>query len=212
VNKNPILIADDHQMVRMGIRLVLESCPDRWIIEEAANGHEVLSKVRTGAFCMVLTDLTMPGVSGVDLIERIKAEQPDVPILVHSMYADGQTALRALKAGATGYVTKGSDAATLIEGVRRVVRKIRFVSPDLVDEVLSSLGVGGSGHPHEQLSDREFEVFKLFVAGQSVNSIAAGLSLSPKTVSTHKMRLMRKLNAKSDVDLVRYAVAHGLDR
>jgi len=212
VNQHTILIADDHQVVRMGVRHVLESCPDGWVIAEVAHGHEVLTKLRTGAFSMVLTDLTMPGISGIDLIVRIKAERPEIPILVHSMYADGQTATRAIKTGATGYVTKGSDAATLIEGVRQVIRKRRFVSPDLVDEVLFSLSAGGSGSPHEQLSDREFEVFGLFVEGRTVNSIAAGLSLSPKTVSTHKIRLMRKLNAKTDVDLIRYAVAYGLDR
>jgi DNA-binding NarL/FixJ family response regulator len=128
------------------------------------------------------------------------------------MYADGQTAMRALRAGATGYITKGSDATTLIDGVRQVARHLRFVSRDLVDEVLSNMGGGGADHPHDKLSDREFEVFKLFISGQSVNAIAAGLSLSPKTVSTHKIRLMRKLKAKTDVELVRYAVAYGLDR
>jgi DNA-binding NarL/FixJ family response regulator len=212
MNKAMILIADDHHVVRMGVRQVLESCADGWEIEEAAHGHEVLTKVRTGAFSMLLTDMAMPGVSGIDLVERIRAEQPGIPILVHSMYADGQTATRALRAGATGYVTKGSDAATLIEGARRVMRKLRFISPDLVDEVLSNLSAGGSGYPHEQLSDREFEVFKLLIAGLTVNAVAARLSLSPKTVSTHKVRLMRKLNATSDIELVRYAIAYELDR
>ncbi len=210
MSKVAILVADDHEVVRTGIRQVLAACSDLAVVAEAANGNEVLSRVRAEPFGVVVTDLAMPGISGLDLIRRIRVERPDGAVLVHSMYVDGQTATRALKAGARGYVTKGSDAATLIEGIRQVAMGKRFISPDLVDEVLSSLSADGEGTPHERLSEREFQVFRMFVEGQTVNAIAAALSLSPKTVSTHKVRLMQKLSVKTDTDLIRYAIAHGL--
>jgi len=205
-----ILVADDHEIVRTGVRQVLLACDDLEVTDEAANGGEVLEKLRARAYGVVLTDLSMPGVSGIDLITRIMALRPEALVLVHSMYVDGQTATRALNAGATGYVSKGSDASTLIEGVRQVARGRRFVSPDLVDEVLSSLGAGKTGLPHERLSPREFEVLRLLIDGLSVTAAAASLALSPKTVSTHKRRLMRKLKVKSDTALIRYAIAHQL--
>jgi len=210
MSKLAILVADDHEVVRTGIKQVLAACSDLAVAAEATNGNEVLSKVRASAFDVVLTDLAMPGISGLDLIRRIKVERPDAAVLVHSMYVDGQTATRALKAGAMGYVTKGSDAATLVEGIRQVAKGRRFISPDLVDEVLSNLSGDNQGHPHERLSEREFQVFRMFVEGQTVNAIATALSLSPKTVSTHKTRLIRKLNVKTDTDLIRYAINHDL--
>lgn len=212
MKKTSILIADDHEVVRTGIRQVLALCDDLEVSAEAANGNEVLAKVRTQAFDVVLTDLAMPGVSGIDLVQRVKAALPTAAILVHSMYTDGQTATRALAAGALGYVSKGSDAANLIEGVRQVALGRRYISPDLVDEVLSNLDAEKSGPPHERLSEREFEVLRLLLEGQTVSAAAATLALSPKTVSTHKIRLMHKLNVKTDTELMRYAMTHQLVR
>lgn len=205
-----VLIADDHQVVRMGIAQVIAATADLELAGEATNGNELLARLRDTAADVILTDLAMPGISGMDLIRRILVERPAAAILVHSMYSDGQTASRALRAGARGYVTKGSDASTLIEGICKVAAGRRFVSRDLMDEVLASLTADGNGEPHERLTEREFEVFRMFVAGQSVGAIATALSLSPKTVSTHKVRLMHKLGAKSDTELVRYAMANGL--
>lgn len=205
-----VLIADDHEVVRMGIRQVMAATLDFELAGEATTGNELLTRLRDTAVDVVLTDLAMPGISGLDLIRRIRVERPEAAILVHSMYADGQTAARALKAGATGYVTKGSDASTLVEGICKVAAGRRFVSGDLMDEVLGILTSNGSGQPRERLSEREFEVLRKFVEGQTVGAIAAALSLSPKTVSTHKVRLMKKLNVNSDNDLVRYAIANGL--
>ena len=210
VNKTSILVADDHEVVRTGIRQVLSLCDDLEVSAEATDGNEVLARIRVQAFDVVLTDLAMPGVSGIDLVRRIKAALPAAAILVHSMYVDGQTATRALAAGALGYVSKGSDAANLIEGLRQVACGRRYVSPDLVDEVLSNLGAETSGPPHERLSEREFEVLRLLLEGQTVGAAAASLALSPKTVSTHKVRLMHKLNVKTDAELVRYAMTHQL--
>jgi len=212
VKKTNILIADDHEVVRTGIRQVLSLCDDLEVGAEAVNGNEVLAQLREQAFDVVLTDLAMPGVSGIDLVHRIKAACPQAAVLVHSMYVDGQTATLALAAGALGYVSKGSDAANLIDGVREVAQGRRYISPDLVDEVLSNLGSEKSGLPHERLSAREFEVLRLLLDGQSVSAAAASLALSPKTVSTHKIRLMRKLNVSSDTELVRYALTHQLVR
>ena len=210
MSKVSILVADDHEIVRTGVRQVLLACDDLEVVDEAANGKEALEKLRARAYGVVLTDLAMPGVSGIDLITRIMALRPEAVVLVHSMYVDGQTATRALNAGATGYVSKGSDASTLIDGVRQVARGRRFVSPDLVDEVLSCLGTNRAGPPHEQLSAREFEVLRLLIDGQSVTAAAACLSLSPKTVSTHKRRMMHKLKVKSDTELIRYAITQRL--
>ncbi len=212
MKKTSILIADDHEVVRTGIRQVLSLCDDLEIGAEATNGNEVLAKIRSQVFDVVLTDLAMPGVSGIDLVHRIKAARPEASVLVHSMYVDGQTATRALAAGALGYVSKGSDATNLIEGVRQVARGRRYVSSDLVDEVLSNLSAERGGLPHERLSEREFEVLRLLLDGQSVSAAAASLALSPKTVSTHKVRMMHKLNVKTDAELMRYAMTHQLVR
>lgn len=203
-----VLIADDHEVVRTGIRKVLTLANDIEITAEADSGDEVLAKIRAQAFDVVLTDLAMPGVCGIDLISRIKAACPRALILVHSMYIDGQTATRALAAGALGYVSKGSDAANLVEGVRQVARGRKFISPDLVDEVLSNLSAEVSGLPQRRLTEREFEVFRMLIEGKSSNEVALSLSLSPKTISTHKIRLMHKLNVKSHAEMLRYAITH----
>lgn len=210
MNHVRIIIADDHEVVRMGIKQVMTAVPDFEVVAEATNGNELLARLRLTQADVVLTDLSMPGISGLDLLPRIRVECAGAAILVHSMYVDGQTASRALRAGANGYVTKGSDARTLIEGVQKVAAGGRYISDDLMDEVLANLSANSGSEPHERLSAREFEVFRLFAEGRGVSSIADLLSLSPKTVSTHKVRLMQKLGAKSDADLVRYALAHNL--
>jgi DNA-binding NarL/FixJ family response regulator len=210
LSKVSILVADDHEVVRTGVRQVLLACDDLEVVDEAANGNALLAMLRVRVYRVILTDLAMPGLSGIELIRRIKALRPESAVLVHSMYVDGQTATRALNAGAAGYVSKGSDASALIDGVRQVALGRKFISPDLIDEVLSNLSADRTGLPHERLSEREFEVFRMLIDGQSVTAVAASLSLSPKTVSTHKIRLMHKLNVKSDTEMLRYAIAHKL--
>lgn len=202
-----IMIADDHEVVRMGIRQVLAVTHDLEVAGEATTGNELLALLRATNADVILTDLAMPGISGLDLIRRIRVERPATPVLVHSMYADGQTAARVLGLGALGYITKGSDARTLIDGIRGVAAGARFISGDLMDDVLSSLTSCGCGDPLESLSAREFEIYQLFVEGHAVGEIAASLSLSPKTVSTHKVRLMKKIGVKTDADLIRYAMS-----
>ena len=205
-----ILIADDHAVVRQGIRQVLALAADFQVTDEAKDGWEVVDKLRGGGFDLLLTDMSMPGPNGVDLIKRVRDEHAKLPVLVLSMHGESQIAARALKAGASGYITKDSEPTLLIAAVRKVAGGGRYIDPTLAEKLVFETSVIGDGLPHEQLSDREFQVFLMIAQGRSLNDIAEELHLSPKTVSTHKMRLMQKLGAQSTSDLVRYALTHGL--
>jgi DNA-binding NarL/FixJ family response regulator len=153
--------------------------------------------------------MTMPGISGVDLIRRVRAEQPPLPILVLSIHNEAQVVSRALRAGATGYVTKDSDPDVLLAAIRKLAAGGRFIDPKLVDAMVFETH-SGDAPPHEVLSDREFQVLRMLAAGQSINEIAESCSLSAKTISTHKMRLMQKLGLNNNAELIRYAIRHGL--
>jgi DNA-binding NarL/FixJ family response regulator len=204
-----VLIADDHAVMRTGIRQVLVDTAGIDVVGESGNGRELLAAVREAQPDVVLMDMVMPGISGIDLIKRVRAEAPAVAILVHTMFTDGQLATRALRAGAKGYVTKGSPVEQLLDAVSAVRGGRRFISADIVDEVLESMTSGG-GSPHDTLSDRELQIFHKLVEGRAISDIAEGLHLSPKTVSTYKARLMEKLHVSSAAELVRYAITHGL--
>ena len=204
-----ILVADDHALVRGGIRQIVATTADLEVAGEATRGPEVLDKVRGGDYQLLLLDMTMPGISGIDLIRHLKAARPELPILVLSMHNEGQVVLRALHAGAAGYVTKDSEPEILLAAIRKVAGGGRFIDPTLVDVVVFASG-GADAPPHELLSDREFEVLQLLAGGRSLNEIAATLNISAKTISTHKMRLMQKLGLNNNADLVRYAVRHEL--
>ena len=205
-----VLIADDHAIVREGLKQLFALDKHVVVAGEAVNGAQVLEALREGEFDLVLLDLTMPGVSGVSLISRIRAEDASPPILVLSMHNESQIARRALDAGASGYLTKDSRPEVLLAGIYKVAAGGRFIDPSLVDEMVFELGGPGQRMPHELLSDREFHILRLLVGGKSVNAIADELSISNKTVSTHKARLMQKMNFHNNAELVRYAVAHGL--
>lgn len=204
-----ILIADDHAIVRSGLKQVFATTSDLEIAGEATQGAEALDMVRAGGFHLLLMDMTMPGLSGIDLIRRLKAEAPGLPILVLSMHNEGQVVSRALRAGASGYVTKDSDPAILLAAIRKVAGGGHFLDPELVDAMVFAPG-GVDALPHAQLSDREFQVMLLLAKGHSVNDIGDRLHLSAKTISTHKTRLMQKLGVDNNADLVRYAIRHGL--
>jgi DNA-binding NarL/FixJ family response regulator len=177
---------------------------------EAADGAELLERLRQEEFDLLLLDLTMPGLSGVNLIGRVRADHPKLPILVLSMHNELQVAKRVLQAGAAGYVTKGSMQETLIDAVRRVAAGGRFVDPLIAEQMMFEKSVPGEIAPHERLSERELHILKLFAKGRGVNEIAQELFISNKTVSTHKARLMQKLNFQNNAELVRYAADHGL--
>lgn len=204
-----VLVADDHVVVRSGIRQIVATTADLTVAAEAGQGQEVLAWIRGGDCDLLLMDMTMPGLGGVDLIRRVKAERPALPVLVLSMHNEGQVVSRALRAGAAGYVTKDCEPEILLAAIRKVAGGGRFIDPALVDAVVFS-GRGPESPPHEVLSDREFQVLQLVAAGHSLAEIGCLFNISAKTVSTHKARLMEKLGIGNNAELVRYAVRHGL--
>jgi DNA-binding NarL/FixJ family response regulator len=205
-----VVIADDHTILREGLRQLLGASPDIEVVAEAADGHEVMARVRAEAFDVLLLDMSMPGKSGIELIKQVKAEKPRLRILVLSMHEEEQYAVRALKAGASGYLTKDSAATQLQTAIRKVAGGGAFISAEVAEQLALGAMPDIAGPPHERLSDREFEVLQHLVAGHTVTDIAERLNLSSKTVSTHKARMMEKLGIENQADLVRYAMRHGL--
>jgi DNA-binding NarL/FixJ family response regulator len=205
-----LLIADDHAIVRSGLKQVFAMASDLAVVGEAVNGAEVLDSLRQQLPDLLLLDINMPGLSGPDLIVRIRAHWAKLPILVLSMHNEAQVAARVLKAGANGYVTKDSEMDVLLGAIRRVAGGGKFIAPELAEKLVFDLSLGSDAAPHSTLSDRELEIFHLLAAGKGVNEIAGQLCISNKTVSTHKTRLMEKLNVESTAELVRYALQHGL--
>lgn len=206
-----ILVADDHAIVRSGLQQILATTPDLAAAGEAANGGEVLARLRKASYDLLLVDMSMPGVSGVDLIRRVRAEWTGLPVLALSMHNEGQLVSRALRAGAAGYVLKDSEPEILLAALRKVAAGGRFVDPALVDALVFD-AADGDAPPHSVLSDREFQVLQMLAEGHSLNDIGERLHISPKTISTHKTRLMDKLGLANNAELVRYAVRHGLVR
>ncbi|WIM06516.1 MAG: response regulator transcription factor [Candidatus Nitricoxidivorans perseverans] len=203
-----ILIADDHFVVRQGVRRMLQLYPDLEVVGEAADGAEALDGLGRAGADLLMMDMTMPGLGGTALIGRVRERWPALPILVLSMHKDAQVALGALRAGANGYVTKDSEPAVLAEAIRKVAAGGRHVDPALAEQVLFE-----SLAPHtgvQALSQREREVLERIAAGDSINQVAETLHLSAKTVSTHKMRIMQKLDIHSNADLILFAAAEGL--
>lgn len=206
-----ILIADDHAIVRDGLKRIIEATPDLEIAGEATNGDQCLALVRSGDYDLALIDMSMPGRSGIELIKAIKSERPKLRMLVLSMHAEEQYAVRAIRAGASGYLTKDSASSLLVQAVRKVAAGGVYISPSVGEQLARSLGGGQPAElPHTTLSDRELEVFLALVGGASVSDIADRLHLSVKTVSTHKSRIMEKMGMTNLPDLVKYAVAHKL--
>lgn len=204
-----LLIADDHAVVRSGLRQIVATTADLKVVAEAGQGAEVLAGVRAGECDLLLMDMTMPGLSGVDLIRRVHAERPALPVLVLSMHNEPQVVSRALRAGAAGYVTKDCETEILLAAIRKVAGGGHFLDPALVDAMVFD-GAGSDAPPHEILSDREFQVLQLIAAGHSLCDVGERLNVSAKTVSTHKQRLMQKLGIDNNAELVRYAIRHRL--
>lgn len=205
-----VLVADDHAIVREGIKRILDGQEGIEIAGEAVNGHDVLEHVRRGGFDVLLLDLSMPGKSGIDLIKQVKDESPKLRVLVLTMHEEDQYAVRAIRAGASGYLTKESAPAQLVSAIRRLAEGRLYISPNVAEQLALDVQPRGDESPHRHLSDREFEVFQLLVSGRSVSDIAGQLHLSVKTVSTHKTRILQKMSAASVADLVRYAIRHRL--
>ena len=205
-----LVIADDHAIVRGGLKQIFALVPDFEVVGEAVDGNEVLERLRHDPFDLLLLDLNMPGISGADLITRIKAHRADLPILVLSMHNEPQVAARMLKAGASGYITKDCEPDILLAAIRKVAANGKYIAPDLAERMVFDVTFTALRPLHSLLSDRESEVFRLLIAGKSVNGIATQLAISNKTVSTHKVRLMEKMNLSSVADLMRYAMQHDI--
>jgi DNA-binding NarL/FixJ family response regulator len=205
-----LLVADDHALMRAGLKRIFARVVDFEVVAEADSGNEVLERLRLEPFDVVLMDLNMPGICGADLIARIKAHQPCLPILVLTMSIEPLMAARALKAGANGYITKNCEPDVLQAAIRKVAAHGNYIAPEIAEKIVFQVASSARPVPHHRLTDRELEVFHQLIAGLSSSHIANRLSISNKTVSTHKTRLMEKLNAKSTVDLMRYAMVNGL--
>lgn len=206
-----IVIADDHAIVREGLQRIVSVAADMEVVAEAADGNEVMQRVRETDFDVLVLDLSMPGRSGMEMIKWVRAEKPRSRILVLSMHQELQYAVRAIKAGASGYLTKESATAQLVQALRKIAAGGAYVSAEVAEQLaLGAMPGAAAALPHESLSDREFEVFRLIVAGVSVTDIAAQMHLSVKTVSTHKSNLMHKLGLHNQSELIRYALKHEL--
>ena len=206
-----LLLVDDHTIVREGLRRILEAQGDGWQIIEAGSGFQALECLRRQPIDVAIVDLSMPGMSGLELIKRIRAEHPKVRLLVLSMHAEEQYALRAFRAGAHGYVTKDTAPAELAVAVGKVAAGGAYITASLAERVVQQLNGAAQAPLHAQLSDRELEVLQRIVAGQRPTEIAAALHLSVKTVSTHKSRIQEKLQLPSTAALIRYGLEQQLD-
>lgn len=204
-----ILIADDHAMVRGGLKQIIATSDDLRVVGEAVDGPSALAEVARTPCDMLLLDMNMPGLAGIELIQRLRETHPALPLLILSMHNEGQIVTRALKAGAAGYVTKGSEPEVLLAAIRRIAGGGKFIDPSLVEAMVFD-GGGEARALHDALSERELQILKMIAAGTPLGRIADRLHLSPKTVSTYKMRLMEKLAIDNNAELIRYATRHGL--
>ena len=205
-----ILIADDHHIVRHGLQHIIATQPGWRVTAEASSADEVLPALRRGDIDVVILDITLGGRSGIDLLGSIRSEFPTLPVLMLSMHDEEQYALRCLRAGASGYVQKESSTAELITAIQRVATGHTYVSSAVAEHLASELRHGSADLPHERLSTREFEVFRLIATGKSISEIADALNLSANTVSTYRSRVLVKTGFRSNADIVGYAIRNGL--
>ncbi|UCG11192.1 MAG: response regulator transcription factor [Deltaproteobacteria bacterium] len=205
-----ILIADDHPIVREGLKQIIAEAPDIVVAAEASNGYELLDKVRNIDFSVVVLDITMPGITGLDVLKQLKSEKPGLPILILSMHSEEQYAVRVLRAGASGYLTKASAPDQLIGAIRKVFRGGKYVSPSVAEKLAYELDSESEKQPHEYLSDREYQVLCLIASGKTVKVVAEELSLSVKTVSTYRSRILDKMRMNSNAEITHYAIKHRL--
>jgi DNA-binding NarL/FixJ family response regulator len=206
-----ILIADNHPVVLYGIRGIVAGADDLRIADEAEDGRQLLERASKTEHDLVLLDLSMPDIDGLDLLKALRRERPKVPVLVLSMCDEDALAIRALKAGAAGYVMKSSPATELLGAMRRVAAGGRYVSPSVAEKIAGHLAGDGDKRPHEKLSDREYQVLRMIASGKSTRQISTELSLSVKTVSTYRARIFEKMQMKSPANLAAYVVRNRLD-
>lgn len=205
-----VLIADDHAVVREGLKRIVEGTGDISVEGEAGSGEELLRKIGNTPCDVVVMDLAMPGMPGLEVLREIRRRKPQLPILILSMYPADQYAVRTLSDGASGYLHKGDPPSELVKAIRTVVRGRRYISEPVAESLASHVNGTAEKAPHERLSNREFQVLRLLASGQGVSEIARELQLSVKTVSTFRARVLEKLGLAHNAELVRYALEHGL--
>jgi two-component system, NarL family, invasion response regulator UvrY len=206
-----IIIADDHALIRKGLKEILQPVKGLVLLDEAENGSELLLKISQNDYDIVVLDISMPGKSGLDVLKDIRRLQPDLPVLILSVYPEEQYAIRVLKAGASGYMTKDSAPDDLVNAIKKIVSGGKYISPSLAEILASEVKSGGTiKQLHENLSDREFQVMKMIAAGKTIKEISEELFLSPKTVSTYRTRIYEKMKFSSKAELTGYAIKNQL--
>jgi two-component system invasion response regulator UvrY len=205
-----ILIADDHAIIREGLKQIISETSDMVVAEEAIDGHEALSKALKNDYDVVVLDITMPGRNGLDVLKELKKQRPELPVLVLTIHPEEQYAVRVLKAGASGYLTKESAPDELTAAIRKISQGKKYVTSSLAEKLVSDLNVDTEKPLHNALSDREFEVMCMIATGKTVKQIGEELFLSEKTVSTYRSRILEKMGMKNNAELIHYAIKHGL--
>jgi len=205
-----ILIADDHEVVRQGLERILQKEYPNALIECVADGQDIVNKVLKSEWDLVISDLSMPGKTGIEALEDIRKHYPKLPVLILTMHPEEQYAMRALRAGASGYLSKSMDSAELITATRRVLMGRRYITPSLAEKLSDLVNGPADNLPHQTLSNREFEVMKLLAKGVSLIEIGRTLSVTPTTVSTYRTRILHKMKVANNSDLTRYAIANHL--
>jgi len=205
-----ILLVDDHAVVRQGLKEILGHSMADAVFDDAGSGAEALEKARAGDWGLAILDMSLPDKSGLDVLKELRQVRPKLPVLVLSMHSEKQLAVRALRAGAAGYMTKRTAATDIVAAVRKVLAGGRYVSPALAERLAVDLQAGVEKAPHETLSDREYQVFRLLAMGHTVKEISEKLTVSPQTVSTHRSRILGKMGLRTNADLTQYAIHNGL--
>ena len=205
-----LMVADDHKIVREGLREIINKTSDIQVIDEARNGSELLSKVIKNEYDVILLDISMPGRSGLDILKQLKKEKPHIQVLILSMYSEEEFAVRAMKTGAAGYLVKDTASKDLIDAIRKVSMGLKFVTPSLAEKLALEIEMDYETPIHAKLSNREYEVMRMISTGKKNKEIAEEISVSPKTVSSYKRRILDKMKMKTNAQLTEYAIRNGL--